>query len=814
MRFVRFIALFLFTTGLVWLLDGIRHPSVPLAAGRFLDPFHGFWQNMEKDSLSMPGKLKLDGLKGKVTVHYDERRVPHIFAENEHDLYLAQGFVTAHDRLWQMEFQTHAASGRLSEIISDPRVLNMDRLRRRTGMVKAAETALEAVQQQPEYLKVLDAYTHGVNAYIQSLKFKHLPIEYKLLDYRPEPWTNLKTCLLLKMMAWDLTGGSDDFEQTHFREVYGAEEYNRLFAPIMDSVPPIVPRGTAFAINPVVPPAPSRYDPSGVYSHLKYPKPAPETGSNNWAVSGSKTASGFPILANDPHLTLRLPSLWYEIQLSTPEHSVYGVSLPGSPCVVIGFNRNVAWGVTNASRDVLDWYNIQFTDSKRTEYRHGGQNKPVQRRIETIGLRGGGSFMDTVLYTHHGPVVFEEKFSDLDSIGPLNVAMRWAGADSSMEIRTLYLLNKAQNHSDYRNALTSFFCPGQNFIFISKGGDVAITQNGRFPNKWKGQGEFVLDGSDPMHDWQGYIPMEHNPHVLNPSQGFIFSSNQVVTDSAYPYDVSGNYDYTRCRRIHQALQSMQKITVEDMQRLQNDNFNVKAAEFLPMMLAQLDAKQLNNKEKEWSLRLGAWNHLCDPELEEPALYDFWEKNLMAAIWEDDSKVAGKVLDYPNAYLTLHAALRKGPLVYVDDLQTEITETLGQVLTATFKSAVRDMDDFSKNQDGLWPTWQNVNNVRVMHLSRQMAFSYDKIKTGGNAAVVNATRQNNGASWRMVVELGEKPNAWGVYPGGQSGNPGSVYYANGIQPWAEGKYFRLHFLEFGKPAIDAIRFTQILEGNNP
>jgi penicillin amidase len=813
MRYFRVVILAIITAGLIWFLDAVRVKQVPLAAGRFLDPFHGFWQNMEPEQPKWANELELSELKGTVTVHYDERRVAHIFAENDHDLYFAQGFVTARDRLWQMEFQTHAAAGRLSEIIDDERVLRLDRLRRRTGMVAAAETSLRAVEKNPEYLAVSEAYTAGVNAYINGLHYKQLPLEYKLLDYRPEPWSNLKTCILLKLMAWDLTGSSDDFEQLNAREAYGEAEYARLFTPINDSVYPIIPRGSSYPFAAKPAPAPANYTPTALLGKLEYPKPSKELGSNNWAVSGSKTASGKTILCNDPHLGLRLPSLWYEIQLTTPEHSVYGVSLPGSPCVIIGFNENVAWGVTNASRDVMDWYKIEFHDANRESYRHGGTRLPTKKRIEEIKIRGKASFTDTVVYTHHGPVVFDKDFGDVDSIGPVDVAMRWAAADSSLEIRTLFLLNRAKTHADYQEALKSFYCPGQNFIFASKSGDIAITQNGRFPNKWPTQGEFILDGTDPAHDWQGFIPMDQNPHALNPKEGFIFSSNQVPTDANYPYTVAGNYDFTRNRRIYQALDGMKKITVEDMENLQNDNHHVRAAEFMPMMIAKMDTSLLEEGAREKLATLRSWNYLCDPELEAPGVYEYWETTLMEAIWADEAKAAGKYLDRPSTYLTLHYALREGNLSFVDDKGTAPVETLAELLAVSLNKANMQIEDYERNED-LSAIWQNVNNVRVVHLTRQEAFSFYHIATGGNANVVNANRQNNGASWRMIVEMGETPNGWGVYPGGQSGNPGSRVYANGIPVWAKGEYFRLNFLKRGEAPKEIVKSTQTLKGVKP
>ena len=811
MRHIGTVILVGITLGLIWLFDAVRFQAVPLAPGRLLDPFHGFWQNMEGERPKWDSSLAISGLKGKVVIQYDARRVPHVFAENDDDLYFAQGYVTARDRLWQMEFQIMAASGRLSEVVADPRVLNLDRLSRRRGMVSAAETALNAAKADAVMWPIFEAYTAGVNAYIEHLGYRELPMEYKLLDYWPEAWTPLKTCLLLKLMAWDLTGRTEDFEKMNAYMAYGGAAYDSLYPLLTDSTYPIIPRGTAWGFSAAALDTPANYSPAGLVPRLQYPQPSPELGSNNWAVAGSKTKNGYPILCNDPHLGLRLPSLWYEIQLVSPTQNVYGVSLPGSPCVIIGFNSDVAWGVTNASRDVLDWYKIDFKDAGRNEYKYADGWRPVKKRVEEIKVRGKAALLDTVLYTHHGPLVYDSRFGDPDSVGPVDIAMRWAGADSSFELRAIYLLNHAKSHADYQAALKYFYCPGQNFIFISKTGDVAITQNGHFPAKWPGQGEFVMDGSDPQHEWQAYIPMDQNPHVLNPAQGFIFSSNQAPTDAGYPYNVDGSYDMTRNRRIHMALAGMKGITVEDMQKLQNDNLNVKAGECLPRMLAGIEGATLG-ESAQWAVdTLKGWDWMNEAHREAPALFDYWERAFVQWVWADDAAAAGKNLVVPNSYSTLQLALAGRYNRYVDDVRTPEVESLRDALVNSLEKAMQNREDWWQ-ENALPFTWQNVNNVRVMHLLRRPSLSHERIAIGGNKGIVNANSQNFGASWRMIVELGPEPNAWGVYPGGQAGNPGSPHYDNGIPAWAKGEYFRLEYMK--APQASGALFTQQLTPVQP
>ncbi len=799
------------TVAVCYVLDGLQFKGMPLAFGRVLDPFHGFWQNMEGPDIAWDDQESLEGLQGKVTVRYDSLRIPHIFAENDHDLYFAQGYVTARDRLFQMDMQTRAAAGRVSEVIESPVTVALDRSRRRTGMMYAAEQSIKAMNADPVSKAMVEAYSDGVNAYINSLSYAEYPMEYKLLDFKPEPWTTFKSALLLKFMAWDLTGRSEDFDNTNAVAGLGNPDYERLFPDLAISTnnEPIVPKGTIYDFTAVQVTAPDSFDPAGVAPTLMYPQPDPMNGSNNWAVAGSKTASGHPILCNDPHLGLRLPSIWYEIQLSTSEHSVYGVSLPGSPAVIIGFNRDISWGVTNASRDVLDWYKVIFQDESRKAYRHDNQWLPTTERIETIHRKFSGDYNDTIIFTQHGPVVYDRTYSDPDSTGPLNVAMRWAGHDSTNEVKTFYLLNRAKNHAEYRQAISGYACPGQNFVFAARDGDIALTQQGRFPVKWTNQGRFVMDGGEKTHLWQAYIPAEQNPHAKNPERGYLFSSNQHATDTLYPYHIYGSYDLTRNLRISEVLAGMRGIKVEDMFKLQNDNYNEFAAVAMPTLLQALQGDRLNPSAQRATGVLAKWNYMNDYELDAPSLWQAWMLRLCAIIWEDDMLRASHRADPPSMFNTMLWLADSTGLAEVDDSRTPQRETIKDVATRALNEAVLELESFAKTE-GVPYTWQNYNNLKVLHLTRQMAFSYARIPVGGGAGIVNANRNNNGASWRMVVEMGAEPNAYGVFPGGQSGNPGSYYYNRSISDWAAGRYHKLLFLRDAQQDDPALQFTQTLQ----
>src|SRR6185312_4607668 len=299
------------TLTLVWALQTQFGDIPPI--GKFLNPGTGFWQNAENKSQPAEEELKLDGLKGKVTIRYDEHHIPHIFAENDHDLYYAQGYVTAKDRLWQMDIQTRAAAGRLSEVVGS-KALAIDRYHRRIGMTYGAENTLKGLMKDPISKLMVEAYSDGVNNYISQLRKKDYPIEFKLLDYAPEEWKQINCAYLLKNMSETLTGGSDDFGMTNDLRVFGPKVMNDLFPDYPFHEDPIIPAGTPWNFKPLPIPKPSAGFIAQMTETIRPKERAPGIGSNNWAIAGSRSANGYPILANDPHLNLTFPSIWYQVQ--------------------------------------------------------------------------------------------------------------------------------------------------------------------------------------------------------------------------------------------------------------------------------------------------------------------------------------------------------------------------------------------------------------------------------------------------------------------------------------------------------------------
>lgn len=761
---------------------------------KFLNPFTGFWQNAESTSVKTDKKISLKGTHQNVEIAFDDRMIPHVFAQNDYDVYFAQGYVTAMHRLWQMDFQTRFAAGRISEVVGK-KAIELDKYQRRMGMVFGAENSLEGMMADPKSKEMILAYTAGINAYIHSLSRSQLPIEYKILDFKPEDWTPIKCALLLKQMSAVLAMGSDEFYMTNIRNKFGTDVVKDLFPDYPFKEDPIIPVGTKWDFKPLPVPAEPPVFTDSRTANIKTKQKEEGIGSNNWALSGAKTASGYPILANDPHLDLTLPSIWYQIQLHAPGINAYGVSLPGAPGIIIGFNKDIAWGVTNVAADVLDFYQVKFKDDARKSYWYNNAWKNTSNRLEKIVVRGEKNITDTVIYTHHGPVVYLQKtnFSKAGNI-PVGNALRWIAHEKSNELKTFYLLNRGKNYNDYRKALTFFTAPAQNFVFASADNDIAITANGKFPLKWKDQGKFILDGTATSNDWQGWIPASENPSVKNPPRNFVSSANQSSTDPSYPYYINWEFSpYERGKRINDRLATMHNATADSIINMQTDNYSIHAQNILPAVLAMVDRNKLNATQKEALRIVSSWNKHYEAKSLAASVFDLWTKRIQFNIWDDEFTIADIPMRYPSRDRTVQLILHEPNAKWIDNVNTPVKESLADLVNEAFKYSCDSLERKFGPIGKLWE-WGNFKHTNVPHLAKIPGFGSKTLITGGGKMTINALNESNGPSWRMVVELGKMPKGHGVFPGGQSGNPGSVFYDNMIDTWANGKLYDLFFMQ--------------------
>ncbi len=812
MKYTKALLISAVTLALIWALQTKFGDIPPL--GKFLNPATGFWQNAESKHITPNLTEKLDGLHGQITIKYDDRMIPHIFAEDDHDLYFAQGYVAAKDRLWQMDIQTRLASGRLSEVVG-PKAYELDRFHRRMGMVYGAENTLAACMKDPKCKEMLEAYSDGVNAYIHSLPSKYYPIEFKLIDYAPEDFKPINCAFVLKLMSETLAGNSDDFAMTNTLKFLGPKLTNELFPDYPFKEDPIIPKGTPWNFKPLpIPPQSKGF--IGDMDTVKTKKHIEGIGSNNWVIAGSRSANGYPILANDPHLNLTFPSIWYQVQLTAPGVNVYGVSIPGTPTVIIGYNQKIGWGVTNVDADVLDWYQVRFKDLTKNEYWYDNKWVPVKKRVEEIKVRGGTTVYDTVLYTNNGPVVYQNanlkpKISSA-AIVPVGDALRWIAHDPSVEFKTFYLLNRGKNYDDYREALKYFTAPAQNFIFASVDKDIAITPNGKFPLKFKDQGKYILDGSDPANNWQGWIPAEQNPTAKNPGQGFLSSANQSSTDQSYPYYINWHFEsYQRGKRINDRLRGMHNANVDSLRVLQNDNYSIFAQDVLPTMLGDVDQANLSSQQKQVYQLISTWDKQYTAGAKGATVFALWWKKLYYAIWADDFTIKSDPdieLKWPSNYRTIQLLLTQKQSRWYDDNHTQRIETRQYLIQKTFEATA---DSLAKKYGAIGKGWEwgMVKGSHIAHLGNVPGFGSGMFEADGASGVINALDDTHGPSWRMVVQFGPTVKGYGVFPGGESGNPGSFYYDDMFKTWKDGQLYSLLFMQTSSDAAKQIKTTLTL-----
>ncbi|MEX0812295.1 MAG: penicillin acylase family protein [Chitinophagales bacterium] len=752
-----------------------------------LSPFTGYSVQVQQAEEKLATEIqKIDGLKAAVSIYYDEWQVPHINAGNELDLIYMQGYHTAKDRLWQMEFISYAAAGRLSEIVGNA-TLEFDRMQRRIGLPQAADENLTFILKDKKSAEILNAYTAGVNAYINQLEPRDYPIEYKLLDYAPEQWAPIKSVLLIKYMAKMLSSKEYDFEFTNALNQFGKEIIEVLYPnfPLVEDNDPVIP--LSYKDSVIIKGEDTLRTSSNkeVYVSNEHEKAPPYLGSNNWAVDGENSVTGSPILCNDPHLQLQIPSIWYQMQLTAPGVNVYGVTIPGAPGIIIGFNENIAWGVTNGAMDVKDWYKIIYKDNSREFYNSGGQWVKTKKHIEEIKIKGQETLFDTLIYTEFGPVTYDRGFFQDKGTTPL--ALRWTALDYGNELKTFIQLNKAKSYAGYKAALKHYNCPSQNFVFASKSGDIALWQRGKLPIRRKDQGKFIQEADQLNSQWQGFIPFEDVPHVYNPKRGFVSSANQHATDSTYPYPYHGIYQYYRNRRINDILRSKEQFRIADMMQLQNDNYNLLAEEVMEWLLPYLDT--IESPESEVIEQLKTWDYFNHAESKAAVAFEIFWNTLYELTWDEllkeDAGLTAPAFYYSNNFLKNHSSHP-----FIKNKAKNISNFEELILMAIQESDLAYSEFENENSK---VRWDQYKGTKARHWARIEPLHSQPLMNGGNKHIVNATSGTHGPSWRMIVALGDEIEAYGIYPGGQSGNPASRYYDNYSPLWEKGKYIELKFI---------------------
>lgn len=763
--------------------------SIP-SLGSFLSPMDGFWQSAEMTTNGESHEIKL-GVESEVEVVFDERGIPHIFASSLRDAFYIQGYLHAADRLFQIDFTSRAATGRLSEIIG-PGALEFDREMRRKGMPIMVENMAKFWKNNQEVNPFLDPYIAGINSYLQLLKKRHHPIEYKLMEYSPESWTAENTASILAYLNHQLTYKHRDVEATNTLNVLGIEEFNKLFPQRFEDEIPVVPFG--WADN--YPTSTSNRDTllgsllPGIFNPFSeeiiptsgFQMPSELNGSNNWAIAPNKTVGGSTFLCNDPHLPLTLPSIWYECHIVTPEVNFYGFSIPGVPGFFLGMNDHYAVGTTNVGLDYLDYYKIHLFEDGKDQYIVDGEKKEFTWRKEIIKVKGQQSILDSFPQTEVGLMPFYD-WKD----HPLKqYAIKWRAIDPQGDIlQALLQMISTTEFSSLMTVADQLTSPPQNIVYADLSGNIGLRITGDQPIRSNAtDGQFLRDGSSLKNLLNKSIPQRELPFVYNPNGGFVASANQISTGTDYPYPHVGNYYSYRGTYLHNRLDSMGDINLNKMMELQNDNTSLLAIEMIHVLSKKIDDSDLTLKESEMFSTLLEWNCRFDENSTEAVFVKIWEKNLIELCWSDFK--SDENLLTPSLKATLQLIEQEGNSTYFDKMHTQSVENAKDLVIESFKNSFlefRNWKDESTNSN-----WSDFRNSSIGHLARIDGFGITSIKSGGTSSALNALKSNHGPSMRMIVEFKEgEGQIYTNLPGGRSGNPGSPYYDNLFPDWEKGNY---------------------------
>jgi len=584
-----------------------------------------------------------------------------------------------------------------------------------------------------------------------------------------------------------LSGYEEDAGMTNLMLALGEKDFNKFFPDFFSDSTPVAP-GVHSAINPALAyvKKPGYLDFSFLAARPVLEKNPynPRLGSNSWAVSGNRTRSGMPILCNDPHLNLSLPSIWLEMQLSGPGENVYGVAIPGTPAIIIGFTDKIAWGLTNGADDVKDWYKLKISDNYK-KYEYGGKWINMDYTVEAIGRRGESVFLDTLYHSIQGPIPYNKSFP-----GPRpelrNYALKWDLHDPSNEFLCFIKLNLAQNYKEYKEAISHYSSPIQNFTFACNDNTIAINHQGKMAIKSPGQGKFILDGSDPTQLYSRYIPQDSLPFCLNPLCDYVFSANQHPTSEDYPYYYNGYFFESRARRIKQLLDRDTKFDISKMEAMQLDDFNCFSAEALPVLLRAIDTVRLDPTDKARLRGLGAWDSRYGPEDRNAGLFELWWKNVKEYTWDEFRNYSFSA-ELPDDHILVALIQHEPDNIYFDVQGTSAKENASDIVTGAFREASRSYNELEKKGSA---TWGAMNKVSIMHPTNIESFSRTGIISGGCEDAINAMSPTWGPSWRMVVQLGKRPEAMGIYGGGESGNIAGRYYDSFVDDWSKGHFYPL------------------------
>ncbi len=745
------------------------------------------------------GTVEVEGLQVPVTIIRDDWGIPHIYASNAHDLFFAQGYVHAQDRFWQMEFSRRIGSGRLSEILGES-ALGQDRFIRTVGWHRAAQRDLEQMGEGPR--TVLEDYAEGVNAYISThqgrlgLEFAVLGLTGTTVDV--EPWAPLNSVTWGKVMAWDLSGNrKTELLRAHVADRLGTTVVDDLVPPYSDDYPVIVTDTPSAASLQTVPDVALEPLALGDGGHL---------GSNNWVVAGERTETGMPLLANDPHLGIQMPSIWYEIGLHCepvgPDcpYEVVGASFAGTPGVIVGHNERIAWGVTNLGPDVQDLFIEKVNPENPDQYAYQDQWRDMEIVREQIKVAGRDDpVVVDVRLTHHGPIINDVAGGTEETwaFGWQPLALSWTGLQPGTLVKSILLLDQADDWDSFRQALSYWDAPGQNFVYADVEGNIGYQAPGRIPIRAAGDGTRPVPGWTGEYEWVDTVPFDALPSAFNPTEGYLVTANNAAVPADYPYLITQDWapGYRACR-ICQMIESDPALSIDDMRAIQADNTPVWTQEALPYLTA-LSSDHPRLAEAIELLR--TWDGRATRDSASAALFEAFRLHLIDATTDDE---LGEDLLKEARPQVMNALLNMLPdqmAVWFDDVTTPERETRDEILLEALEEAVADLTESQGSRMETWQ-WGRMHTASFENQSLgqcgigpvEALFNRGPFPVDGTLATVNQADYSLSnpytvstiASYRHIIDLGDLTRSVSMHTTGQSGHPFHRHYDDMIAPWRD------------------------------
>jgi penicillin G amidase len=751
--------------------------------------------------------ISIASLNADVEVIRDSYGVPHVYASTERDLYMAVGYLSAQDRMWQMDLLRRVTQGRLSEIFGQD-LVDVD-LTMRSLQIQEKSASIYA-ESPPELKEALDAYAEGVNKYLAD-QGKKLPLEFGVLGYQPEEWDPTHCINLIGYMSWDLSmSWSTELVLYKIGKVVDSLKLAELYPDLELQKPVIYPEFTKVLDSVVV---------SSSEPYLAQREKLSQLGlqvfqgSNNWAVNASRSTEGKPILANDMHLGLFAPGIWSQMhQVVDGKVNVTGVILPGQPFIIAGHNENIAWGMTNVMLDDIDFYQERTDSAHPGQYWFNGQWRDLVKKTEVIKIKGGEQVTREIEFTHRGPVV-----SGMKKIEGAVVSMRWVGMEKSNEVASVYQLNHAASWVDFLKACDGFVAVAQNIVYADVQGNIGLHCTGGVPIR-PGNRAFVSPGDSSIYDWTGIVPISELPFTYNPASGTVSSANNRTVGSEYPYDISHWFDVpNRIRRIRELLDSKPKHGIEDFIRIQSDQQSVLAKELNAHFVHEIKWEEgMDPLAREAFEALRLWDHELGSNSAAALIFETTYHELLTGMFKDEmgeSLFKEFIKQDLLASYALEKILAGGNSLWCDDVGTEATENFGDMVRAAFDRAVKRLSADYGSEIADWE-WGKAHQLSLKHpmgsvkaLSFAFGLNRGPYPVGGSFHTVSPYSYdmnapftaNHGASHRHIYVVGDWDKSMTIIATGVSGMSSSRHYCDQTEMYIANQY---HPDPFSRQAVEA------------